>query len=413
MSGSAFDWMRPEGDTSLPPSDPLAGFPGMLDCVHCGLCLEACPTYRATGIESDSPRGRISLMRAQAEDRVAPAEVARWVDRCVMCRACEPVCPSQVPYHQLVERQRAGAAADRAPSFLERFASSTSRQRLFGRLARTARRIGLLALVERWGPARLRSLARAVPRHPRAWRPKAGRNFAARGEARGVVALHLGCTYPELLGDALREVVAVLTAEGFDVRVPDQPACCGALHAHAGAPEEGAAAAAATLGARGDADAWIVPSAGCAAHLLAADPTSSVAEPIEFLWRHGLRGTLQPVTRRVAHAPPCHLLNVLGGAGATDGMLSKTPALAVCALRDANLCCGAGGASFAKQPEIAMLLGNAKAQAIGDSGAEWVVAGNPGCMLQIEAALRERGVRAQVLHPARVLREALGAELPD
>lgn len=413
MNSGTGTWMRPEGDTSLPGGDALEGFPGLLDCVHCGLCLEACPTYRASGIESDSPRGRIVLMRAQAEGRAAPDDVAAWVDRCVMCRACEPVCPSQVQYHELVVRQRAGACATRRPTFLERFTVSVARQRAFGALARLARRLGVLALVERYGPARLRSLARAVPLRPRAWRPTAGRNFAARGARRGVVALHLGCTYPELLGDALREVVAVLTAEGFEVRVPAQPACCGALHTHAGAAEEGAAAAAATLRARGDADAWIVPSAGCAAHLLEADPTAPVAEPIAFLESHGLRGVRGPVRRSVAHAPPCHLLHVLGGAGATDRMLTATPDLTVCTLRDAALCCGAGGAAFVQQPEIAGALGAAKATAIAASGAACVVAGNPGCLLQIEASLRAHGVRAEVVHPARVLRESLGAELPD
>lgn len=406
-------WVRPEGDTSLPPADPLAGFPGLLDCVHCGLCLEACPTYRVTGIESDSPRGRISLMRAQAEQRAEPEQVAHWVDRCVMCRACEPVCPSQVRYHRLVERQRAGAAADRPPTFLERFASSVPRQRFFGRLARIARRIGLLFLVERYGPQRLRSLARAVPRRPRRWRPAFGTRFPARGERRGVVALHLGCSYPELLGDALREVVAVLTAEGFEVSVPAQPACCGALQAHAGWPAAGASAAAATLAARGDAEAWIVPAAGCAAHLLAADPVASLSEPIAFLEARGMRGARGPLPRRVAHAPPCHALNVLGDSKATDRMLAGIPGLEVCPLRDAALCCGAGGAAFTKQPEMAEMLGAAKSAAIAASGADWVVAGNPGCLLQLEAALRERGIRAEVLHPARVLREALGAELPD
>ena len=412
MSEHEAVWMRPEGDTSLPPSDPLAHFPGLLDCVHCGLCLEACPTYRATGIESDSPRGRISLMRAQAEGRAEAADVAAWVDRCVMCRACEPVCPSQVQYHGLVERQRAGSGATRRPSFLERYASSERWQRYFGGLARLARRLGLLALITRFGPARLRSLARAVPRRPRRWRPAVGRRFEARGERRGIVALHLGCTYPELLGDTLREAVAVLTEEGFEVRIPEQPACCGALHTHAGALEEGAAAAAATLAARGEASTWILPSAGCAAHLLSKDPRAAVAEPIAYLQAQGIRGKRAPLARRVVHAPPCHLLNVLGKASATDQMLAATPGLTICPLAGAALCCGAGGASFTQQPEMSTQLGAAKAAAIEAGGAEWVLAGNPGCLLQIEASLRERGVAAEAMHPLRVLRESLGAELP-
>lgn len=405
-------WPRPEGDTNLPPGDPLAGFPGLLDCVHCGLCLEACPTYRATGIENDSPRGRVALMRARAEGRADPADVARWVDRCVMCRACEPACPSRVDYHRLVERQRAGAAAGRRPEFLVRWAGSRRLQRLFGALARAARRTGLLRLAERLGPARWRGMARAVPAAPSAWHPRPGARFAARGPGRGVVALHLGCTYPELLGDALRDVVASLCAEGFEVRVPEQPPCCGALQAHSGGPAEGAAAAAETLRALAGADAAIVPSAGCLAHLRAADPAAACAEPLAFLAARGMRGPFAPVRRRVAHAPPCHLRNVLREDASTDALLDAIPGLERVTLADAALCCGAGGSSFARAPALTAAVGAAKADAIAASGAEWVLAGNPGCLLQIESALRARGARVAVLHPARVLRESLGAELP-
>ncbi len=413
MKDDAAAWPRPEGNTSLPPTDPLQGFPGLLDCVHCGLCLQACPTYQITGIESDSPRGRITLMRAQAEERATAEAVAPWVDRCVMCRACEPVCPSQVQYHQLVERQRAGAAVNRRPSFLERYAGSARLQKWLGFLARVSRRMGLLYLVERLGPGALRSLAASVPARPQLWRPAPGRIFPARGLQRGRVALHLGCTYPELLGGTLREVVAVLTHEGFEVIVPTQPPCCGALHAHAGATAQGASLAAGTLRALVHADAWIVPSAGCAAHLLGVDPSATVSEPMRFLRRQGIRGPMHSCAQSVTHAPPCHLLNVLGGVNETNQLLADVPGVKVLPLAEASLCCGAGGASFSRQPEVASALGARKAENVIASGAAWVLAGNPGCLLQIEAALRRRGSEISVAHPVRLIREALGATLPD
>jgi glycolate oxidase iron-sulfur subunit len=401
---------RPEGLTNLPATDPLAGFPGLLDCVHCGLCLQACPTYRISGIESDSPRGRITLMRAQAEGRAQSDEVAAWVDRCVMCRACEPVCPSQVQYHELAVRQRAGQRTAGSTNFLERYAASPFRQRWLGRAARWARRLGILGLVERAGPRRLRTLAQAVPARPSSWRPPPGSRFAAQGEQRGKVALHLGCVNPEFFGTVLRDTVAVLTQQGFEVHVPEHPSCCGALTAHAGDPAAGGAAASATLRALADADAVIVPAAGCAAHLREADPRSPVSDPLMFLAAHGLRGALRAQSKTVVHAPPCHLQNVLRGTGAVDQLLAQLPGVELRVLEEAQLCCGAGGATFAEQPEISSELGQRKAAAIDRSGAAFVVTGNPGCLLQIEAALRAGGHRARVLHPVSLLREALERE---
>ncbi len=403
---------RPEGWTSLPTGDPLAGFPGLLDCIHCGLCLQACPTYRASGIEGDSPRGRIALMRAQSEGRVTAPEAAAWVDRCVMCRACEPVCPSQVQYHQLVERQRASLRPARGRGWLERYAASVALQRWSGRFARGARRLGLLALVRRWGPRRLRTLAAAVPERPTAWRPAPGAVFAARGEPRGRVALHLGCANPEWFGAALRDVVAVLAHEGFEVHVPAQPPCCGALATHAGDAAGGAAGASATLRALAGADAIIVPAAGCAAHLAETDPRAAVAEPLAFLARRGLRGPLHEVRRSAVHAPPCHQQFVLKDSAAVEDLLARIPGLDLRPLADAGLCCGAGGAAFSEQPEIAAELGARKSAAVAASGAAWVLTGNPGCLLQIESALRAAGQAVQVGHPASLLREALHAAAP-
>jgi glycolate oxidase iron-sulfur subunit len=264
----------------------------------------------------------------------------------------------------------------------------------------------------RVAPRRLRALATAVPLRPRAWRPRPGTKFAALAPVRGAVTLHPGCVQPEFYGEVLRDLVAVLTHQGFEVAVPEQPPCCGALAAHAGDPASGARLAAATRDALAGADASIVPAAGCSAHLRAADPRGGAVEPLVFLARHGLRGKLRAVERRIVHAPPCHLLNVLQESATVEGLLASIPGLRLLPLQEAQICCGAGGASFHEQPELAAAMGARKAAAIASSGAEWVVSGNPGCLMQIEAALRVHSTPVRVLHPVSALREALDAPLP-
>lgn len=400
-------YARPEGKTWLDPSDPLSGFPGILDCVHCGLCLQACPTYRATGSETDSPRGRIYLLRAAAEGRVEGPQIEDALARCVLCRACEPICPSQVPYHRLVERHREGKATGLLRFGLRRILPSPRALRWTGFALRSLRRLGLLRLTERIGTRRLRALAGAVPKHPArfSWTP--GQVFPAQGVRRGRVALQTGCVNSELFGAVLRDTITLLTAQGFDVVVPGQPGCCGALHAHSGDADFGRQLATRSFQAfPTDVDAILVPSAGCAAHLHEHDPRRGVADPLLFLHKVGLRGPLRPVKLRLAYDPPCHLLNVLGAKDEVGALLRQIPELQLVPHDEAELCCGAGGISFARAPEMSDAVLGRKIERILAAAPDVVASGNPGCLLRLEAGLRARRSPIRAVHPVQILAQA-------
>lgn len=399
---------RPEGRTWIGPQDALAALPGALQCVHCGLCASACPTYRATGRETDSPRGRILLLRAAAEGRLRRREVAEPLARCVLCRACEPACPSQVPYHELVERHREGDVPLLLRFALRRVLPSRRALAAAGMALRAGRRAGVLALVERFGPRPLRSLVGAVPRAAARFAPS-GAAWPARPPVRGRVGLLLGCANGELFGPVLRDTAALLAAQGFEVVAPPQPACCGALHAHCGDADFGRRLAARMLRAfSADLDAIVVAAAGCAAWLHENDPERRVADPVALLGRAGLRGPLDAAPLRAAHAPPCHLRHVLGGAEVVEDVLRRIPGLALVDLDEAELCCGAGGLAFARAPGMSEALLKRKVERILASGAEVVLAGNPGCLLRLEPGLRRRRSGVRALHPVSLLAHAAG-----
>lgn len=404
---SAPEYARPEGKSWLDPADPVSGFPGILDCVHCGLCLQACPTYRASGSETDSPRGRIYLLRAAAEGRIGAAEIEDAIARCVLCRACEPVCPSQVPYHRLVERHREGKVPALLRFGLRRILPSPRALRAAGWALRALRRTGVLGLAERLGTPRMRALAGAVPSAPRRFSASPGQVFPARGGARGRVALHTGCVASEFFGQVLQDAVDVFTAQGFEVLVAAQPSCCGALHAHSGDAAFGRQLAAGTLQAiPGDVDAVLVPAAGCAAHLHEYDPRRGVADPLLFLHKVGLRGPLQPVKLRVAYDPPCHLLNVLAAKDEVGSLLRQIPELELVPHDEAELCCGAGGISFARVPEMSDAVLARKIERLCAAAPDVVASGNPGCLLRLEAGLRARASPIRAWHPLRLLAQA-------
>jgi len=400
---------------------------GLERCIHCGLCLEACPTYRITQLETESPRGRLHLMGAIADRRVDLGRndaTVLHLDRCLACRACEAVCPSGVPYGRLIEETRAAVVRSRGITPLGRVllwcVSRPWVLRMMAAILAISERTGLRRLVLRFLPPRLRRLdALAPPVGRPAYRPVQVES------PRLSVGLLLGCVMRASYGDvhtATARVLAHLGAAVIDI--PDQT-CCGALHAHAGDKEEAVRLAKRNIVAFEKAEVVLVNAAGCGAHL------KSYAHPLEDRPNWAVRATalasrvrdvseyLETIAdgemfgelpMRVTYQDPCHLAHAQGIRAEPRALLSRIRGLELVEMANADVCCGSAGYYNLAQPEYADRLLEPKIDAILATRPDAVVTGNPGCMLQIAAGLRSRG-RADipVLHVVEVLDRALSA----
>ena len=400
---------------------------GLERCIHCGLCLEACPTYRITQLETESPRGRLHLMGAIADRRVDLGRndaTVLHLDRCLACRACEAVCPSGVPYGRLIEETRAAVVRSRGITPLGRVllwcVSRPWVLRMMAAILAISERTGLRRLVLRFLPPRLRRLdALAPPVGRPAYRPVQVES------PRLSVGLLLGCVMRASYGDvhtATARVLAHLGAAVIDT--PDQT-CCGALHAHAGDKEEAVRLAKRNIVAFEKAEVVLVNAAGCGAHLKSyahlledrpnwaaratalASRVRDVSEYLETIADGEMFGELP---MRVTYQDPCHLAHAQGIRAEPRALLSRIRGLELVEMANADVCCGSAGYYNLAQPEYADRLLEPKIDAILATRPDAVVTGNPGCMLQIAAGLRSRG-RADipVLHVVEVLDRALSA----
>ena len=400
---------------------------GLERCIHCGLCLEACPTYRITQLETESPRGRLHLMGAIADRRVDLGRndaTVLHLDRCLACRACEAVCPSGVPYGRLIEETRAAVVRSRGITPLGRVllwcVSRPWVLRMMAAILAISERTGLRRLVLRFLPPRLRRLdALAPPVGRPAYRPVQVES------PRLSVGLLLGCVMRASYGDvhtATARVLAHLGAAVIDT--PDQT-CCGALHAHAGDREEAVRLAKRNIVAFEKAEVVLVNAAGCGAHLKGyahlledrpnwaaratalASRVRDVSEYLETIADGEMFGELP---MRVTYQDPCHLAHAQGIRAEPRALLSRIRGLELVEMANADVCCGSAGYYNLAQPEYADRLLEPKIDAILATRPDAVVTGNPGCMLQIAAGLRSRG-RADipVLHVVEVLDRALSA----
>jgi Fe-S oxidoreductase len=411
-------------------SEPLdelrEALPATLDCVHCGLCLPACPTYRVTGRETSSPRGRVYLMRGVAEGTLPLEALAEEASLCLGCRACETACPSGVAYGSLLEHSRAALTAaghrDAPEQKLERFAL----RQVVERPRRLALAVAALAAVQRLGldrlarpllPARLREAQALLPKVPPA-RERRRLPVTTRAPVRrGRVAFFEGCIMPELFGPVNRAAVRVLARNGFDVVVPRDQGCCGALHLHAG-DREGARALAARNALAFDpaeVDAVIVASAGCGAALrdmaLWAGPDAEplagkIRDVCEFLDEAGIEAPTSPVEGRVCYDDPCHLVHAQGVESAPRRLLAAIPGLELVAHDDPGACCGAAGTYNLTRPEMAAEVLERKMASLCAGAPDWIATGNPGCLMQLAAGARARRLRADVVHPLELLDRA-------
>jgi glycolate oxidase iron-sulfur subunit len=425
MGSSAFDEIRP-------PSGELID-----DCVHCGFCLTTCPTYDLWNEEMDSPRGRIVLMRAGLEEgSEMSAELVTHIDQCLGCMACVTACPSGVQYDKLIEDTRAQVErnTDRSPAdrlfrrFLFAIFTHPGRLRALAPLIATTRRLGLDRVAARSDALarlpRLRALAGLVPQTSlgSSLRPMQ-RTYAPSGTARARVALLQGCVQRVFFPGVNLATARVLAADGFHVTAAPTPRCCGALQLHTGYDREAAELAKQTIAALEGFDLIAVNAAGCGsamkdyAHLLREDGawaeratafSAKVRDATEMLADGEPRAERHPVALRAAYHDACHLAHAQGVRAQPRQLLAQIPGLELVEPEEWELCCGSAGVYNLLQPEPAAELGRRKAANLLATGAEAVIAGNPGCALQISAQSELLGRRLPVYHPMELLAMSIG-----
>ena len=386
-------------------------------CVSCGLCLPHCPTFRLTGNEAASPRGRLAAMSAVADGLAGVDDVfADIMGFCLQCRACEVVCPSLVPFGRMMEGARA-EITEQLPSSSRRF-----RHFLVGRLLGMRRALSLgtrlIAIAQRLrlhrvsvGPLKRLAGLRRVPLGGRRY---TGRRWAGEDPDKGTAALLTGCVMEPWFGPVHEATVQVLRRAGYVVEAPSGQTCCGALAAHDGAAEPARDLAARNVAAFEGYDLVVVNSAGCGAHLKdygnwggagLAEATKDITEIVAGLIADGDLPVLPPSGERVAVQDPCHLRHAQRIIEEPRRILEAAGYEAVDV--DSNgWCCGAAGAYVLLHPETAAELGALKAEQVGETGARVVASANPGCEMQLRSHLG-RGYR--VAHPVELYWEALRA----
>ncbi|MEP7064435.1 MAG: heterodisulfide reductase-related iron-sulfur binding cluster [Gemmatimonadota bacterium] len=421
------------------PGTPLAAASaGINACVHCGFCLQACPTYIALGDENDSPRGRIYLMRALVEGELAldDPSVHTHIDRCLGCRACETACPSGVPYGALLEATRATLSEVKRPPLRARLILALFARRGPMRIAvgaaRLLRATALPRLLARlpgdlgFAFAMLASTESPLLRARAHARAPSGAEYARGDGSRGTFALLRGCVMEGLFTNANRATERTLVANDYAaVQAPDQH-CCGALHAHAGDLETARTLARRNIAAfeKSGAEYVVTNAAGCGAllkeygHLLADDPewaaratdfSSRARDVSELLAAAGPRAGA-PLAHRVTYDAPCHLQHAQRVAFAPLKVLDVIPGLERVALVDSDQCCGSAGIYNLLEPALSAAVLAPKIAHIELTGASLVATGNPGCLMQIGAGLARAGHRARTIHPVELLDASYAAQ---
>ena len=411
-------------------------------CVHCGLCLSSCPTYVELGLETESPRGRIALMKGVKEGRLGISQrvTSHW-EMCLQCRACEAVCPSGVPFGRLMESTRAQVRQHRKQSwrlrlvgalFLRGALPHLTRLRLGASLLRIYRRWGVQTLVRRSRllrllPGGVAELEAGLPSFSHSFFGPTPQVFPARGETRMVVGLLSGCVMPLVHGPTMEAAVRVMTRNGCDVAVPTGQGCCGALNLHSGDTEM------ARKMARRNIDVFlsagveriVVASAGCGSamkeysELLRDDPgygekaerfSNMTVDITEFLVSLPFDPPGGRLGKRVTYQDSCHLAHAQRITEAPRAILNSIVGLDFVEMENASLCCGAAGIYSITQRELSRKLLESKMRSVAATGADTVVTANPGCVIQLEAGLQMAAIPGRVCHVVDILDEAYQAE---
>lgn len=442
---------------SLPVTLDPRTYKRALDCVHCGLCLPACPTYTENGLEADSPRGRIYLMKGLADGKIELNDnVTKHLDLCLDCRACETACPSGVVYHELIEETRAKIAATRKPALTDRVL-----QWFFfnvfpypGRLktvllpARLMQKIGLWSIatspaIMKLLPAQFRKMQQMLPPTGPLWEKNLHAYYPAKapdGVKRATIGMFAGCVGSVMFQHVNRQTIALLQYAGCDVIVAPEQTCCGAIHHHAGDAHTAEHMAIANIQAFGKdrltqlgfkdlpshdsgigVDYIVNNIAGCGAMLkdydhLLRDDKQWAAKAVDFATRSQdicqILLKLNParpahtVERTVTYHHACHLKHAQKAGDPPLELLSWIKGLKIVPLPEADMCCGAAGTYNLSQPEMAQNLAERKINHIQSTQAPVVVMGNVGCAMQIQSEANRVGTPLQVVHPVTLLYEA-------
>src|SRR2546421_311081 len=400
------------------------GFAALDPCVHCGFCLQACPTFLATGDEADSPGGRTELMPALEAAELAPDDpaLALHLDRCLGCRGCEPVCPSGVGYGHGLAAARAVIASRRGVPPVARAAlaalTGAGVSQVVYALARALRATGIPRWLSGWGRMRFAMGMLAATKSVR------NAEFGMRNRSSGVnsalrtphsaltpVLLFRGCVMEGLFSHVHDATIRTLEVNGYAVREAPGQVCCGALHAHAGLPHEARTLARQNLAAFGQGGAdepIVVNSAGCGAmlkdygHLLGDDGGGAfgarVKDVTELLAARGPRPGA-PLDVTVAYDPPCHLLHAQRIAEPPERMLRAIPVLRLIFMPDAAQCCGSAGLFTLVEPMMSRAVLAPKLASLAEARPQVVATGNPGCLMQLGAGIATAGAHAAVQLP--------------
>jgi glycolate oxidase iron-sulfur subunit len=410
-------------ETANKPGITALDLPELYQCVHCGLCLNQCPTYRALHLEPESPRGRIHLVRAAAEGRIELNQ--RFQDHlylCLLCRACETACPSGVQYGRIAEtaREIIGPPGTKLARNVLNFAFTQllpypGRLRLIARLLRFYQRSGLQRAIRPLLPERLRKMESMLPPISQRFFAPDANILPAVGPHRAKVAMLNGCVMPLMFSDVNEATVRVLRRNGCDVVFPAKQICCGALNIHNGESIAAKKMARQNIDCflDADVDAVVVNAAGCGAamkeydYLLRDDPvyaekakrfSSIVKDAAQFLGDLGLTGKLAPLKMTVTYQDPCHLAHGQRVRSQPRLLLKAIPGLQLNEMEASDRCCGSAGIYNITHPGMSQHLLKEKMQFVGATQAEAVIAPNPGCMLQLRYGSQQYGPAVKVYH---------------